>query len=103
VCTALWLNALRYISCGRWLVRRVDPYLPVVFSAGVLPMSHKKPGPVSTPGIRPPKICPVCGSSSYSRDGIHPQCAQQQADAPRIAKIKAKKKAEQAKAAARTG
>lgn len=66
-------------------------------------MSHKKPGPMTLPGGRSPKICPVCGSSSYSRDGIHPQCAQQQADAPRIAKIKAKKKSDQAKAAAKTG
>jgi hypothetical protein len=73
-----------------------------LFSAGDLPMSHKKPGPVSMPGVRAPKICPVCGSSSYSRDGIHPQCAQQQADAPRIAKIKAKKKSDQAEAAAKT-
>lgn len=62
-------------------------------------MSHKKPGPL-TSSIRPPKLCPVCGAASYSRDGIHPQCAQQQADAPRVARLKEKKKREQAKAAA---
>jgi hypothetical protein len=27
--------------------------------------------------------CPVCGEKSYSATGIHPQCAVQQADAPR--------------------
>ena len=28
--------------------------------------------------------CPVCGAISYSPAGIHPQCAMQQADAPRV-------------------
>jgi hypothetical protein len=34
-------------------------------------MNHTKPkfeGPVRA-------VCPVCGTTSYSRDGIHPQCA----------------------------
>jgi hypothetical protein len=33
------------------------------------------------------KICPVCGKSSYSRDGIHPQCAMQQGDALRRSQL----------------
>jgi hypothetical protein len=36
----------------------------------------------STPeiaGYKPP-ACPVCGKASYSRDGIHPQCAVLRAD-----------------------
>ncbi len=55
-------------------------------------MSHKKPTPIL--GERSTKICPVCGKRSYSAGGIHPQCAVQQADAPREAQLKAKKKAE---------
>ncbi len=56
-------------------------------------MHHKKPTPLLVPVSKPPRVCPVCGTSSYSRDGIHPQCAQKQADAPRVAKIKAQVKA----------
>lgn len=52
-------------------------------------MHHKKPSPLHLPASKPPRMCPVCGVASYSRDGIHPQCAQKQADAPRVAKIKA--------------
>lgn len=38
----------------------------------------------------PPKhICPVCGKAAYSRGGIHPQCALEQADAPRILQLRA--------------
>ena len=55
-------------------------------------MSHKKPTPIF--GEHNVKICPVCGKRSYSAGGIHPQCAVQQADAPRAAQIFAKKKAE---------
>jgi hypothetical protein len=36
-------------------------------------MSEKKPIPVATGPS--PKICPVCGTPSYSSDGIHPQCS----------------------------
>ena len=33
----------------------------------------------------PPKnLCPVCGKAAYSLGGIHPQCAIQQADEPRM-------------------
>src|SRR4029079_18029634 len=44
-------------------------------------MNHSKPklvGPLRA-------VCPVCGTTSYSRDGIHPQCAVSRADqaAPR--------------------
>jgi hypothetical protein len=38
------------------------------------------------------KICPVCGSPSYSPGGIHPQCAMQQADAPRKKRLKEQEK-----------
>ena len=38
------------------------------------------------------KHCPVCGQVTYSRDGIHPQCAVQQADAPRRARLQEEKK-----------
>jgi hypothetical protein len=35
------------------------------------------------------RTCPVCGNPSYSRAGIHPQCAQLQADIPRMARVRA--------------
>jgi hypothetical protein len=35
------------------------------------------------------KVCPVCGRSSYSRDGIHPQCAMRQSDALRRSQLSA--------------
>ena len=37
---------------------------------------------------QPPKhLCPICGKAAYSLGGIHPQCAIQQADEPRIVKL----------------
>jgi hypothetical protein len=53
-------------------------------------MNHKKPTPIL--GEPNSKICPICGKRSYSAGGIHPQCAVQQADAPRERQIKAEKK-----------
>lgn len=40
-------------------------------------------------------VCPFCGKKSYSRDGIHPQCALNQADAARNEKLRASRKAAQ--------
>lgn len=54
-------------------------------------MSEKKPIPLDSSPKR--KICPVCGQSSYSSTGIHPQCAMTQADAPRRERLAAKRKA----------
>lgn len=47
-----------------------------------------------TPSLaeRGKKICPICGRSSYSREGIHPQCAVQQTDAARHERIAAEKR-----------
>ena len=55
-------------------------------------MNIKKPTPrvVEQSG----NLCPVCGKRSYSRDGIHPQCAQLQAEAPRNEENRAKRQAE---------
>jgi hypothetical protein len=54
-------------------------------------MSDKKPEPIFVKtNIR---ICPVCGQQSYSREGIHPQCATIQADATRKEQLAAKRKA----------
>ena len=51
-------------------------------SKGMEPkMSTKKPEPIFP--SRKPNICPVCGKSSYSAAGIHPQCAEKQADEKR--------------------
>ena len=39
-------------------------------------------------------LCPICGKATYSLGGIHPQCAMQQADEPRIVRLRAAKTAE---------
>jgi predicted RNA-binding Zn-ribbon protein involved in translation (DUF1610 family) len=52
-------------------------------------MSTKKPTPVLPQRGR--KVCPICGNSSYSSEGIHPQCAVRQADAPREQQLKKQK------------
>jgi hypothetical protein len=66
-------------------------------------MNIKKPTPVLDPGQQ--RICPVCGKRSYSSNGIHPQCAVSQADAPLKRKYKAEKKLSPKKkpASGRTG
>ncbi len=55
-------------------------------------MSEKKPIPNTVQ--RTTKNCPVCGAKAYSLEGIHPQCAVLQADAPRKERLVAEKKAE---------
>jgi hypothetical protein len=42
----------------------------------------------------PRKLCPICGKASYSAGGIHPQCAIEQADAPRLVELRAARVAE---------
>ena len=50
-------------------------------------MSRKKPEPLYS---QPPrKICPICGEPSYSRGGMHPQCAAADADAKLMKAMKA--------------
>lgn len=55
---------------------------------------NKKPVPPLVQDGKPRRLCPVCGKMSYSRGGVHPQCAHKQADAPRLESLKAAKKAE---------
>ena len=55
-------------------------------------MQVKKPLPLDAAERKPLRLCVVCGEVSYSVGGIHPQCAQQQADARRVARIKAEQK-----------
>jgi hypothetical protein len=56
-------------------------------------MHAKKPDPLLIREGKALRICDVCGEVSYSAAGMHPQCAQQQADERRIATIKAEKQA----------
>lgn len=58
-------------------------------------MQHKRPTPLIEQPPRPRRVCPVCGAVTFSRSGIHPQCAAQRADASRMARVKAAKKAAQ--------
>ncbi len=53
-------------------------------------MNTHKPAPLFPPPAG--KICPICGKRSYSAQGIHPQCAVQQADEPRQKLIAAEKR-----------
>src|SRR5207253_787027 len=63
-------------------------------------MNHKKPTPVIGEPLG--KVCPVCGRRSYSASGVHPQCAEHQADAPRCDRLKTQKKPKPAKVAPRS-
>ena len=49
-------------------------------------LSKSVPPPYDDGTVR--RVCPVCGSRAYSRGGIHPQCAQQRADAARMVEVK---------------
>lgn len=51
-------------------------------------IDSKKPAPLVMETSPQRKLCPVCGMPAYSREGVHPQCSQQQADAPRMERIK---------------
>ncbi len=39
----------------------------------------------------PRAVCPVCGHTSYSAGGVHPQCSMHKADQARMKRIKHKK------------
>lgn len=64
-------------------------------------MTAKKPSPLGARAV--PKRCPVCGASSYSRGGIHPQCAARQLDRERMQVIKTDQLAAQAAASVSGG
>jgi hypothetical protein len=64
-------------------------------------MHVKKPDPLASGEIKPVRRCSVCGQASYSVGGVHPQCAQEQADARRVARIKAENKVEEKNKATR--
>ncbi|APZ94245.1 hypothetical protein Fuma_03870 [Fuerstiella marisgermanici] len=49
-------------------------------------MSSRKPVPLFDRQPRP--LCPVCGETSYSPAGIHPQCAVRRLDDERMKKMK---------------
>lgn len=51
-------------------------------------MSETKPVPLVLVGAPPPRYCPVCRRQTFSRNGIHPQCAEQQAEKRRVEAIK---------------
>lgn len=55
-------------------------------------ITNKKPEPLFSSTSR--AVCPVCGETSYSCAGIHPQCAMLAADQVRSDRIKAQKRAE---------
>lgn len=63
-------------------------------------MAHnKRPEPLFSTQAEKGAKCPVCGFKSYSREGIHPQCAQQRADQQRVAKLKSRTKSETSESA----
>lgn len=52
-------------------------------------MPEKKPTRLIPVQIR--NRCPVCGETSYSRGGVHPQCSVRQADEKHKSRIKQEK------------
>ena len=62
-------------------------------------MSAPKEEPILIAPPPPKTLCPVCGQATYSPGGIHPQCAMQQADEPRLARLKTKRVVEAKKSA----
>ena len=60
-------------------------------------MHAKRPLPLFESKPRP--LCPVCGQATYSRAGIHPQCAQDRADRERMEIVKSKRNANPQEAA----
>jgi hypothetical protein len=55
-------------------------------------MSSEKSVIIAPPA--PKHLCPVCKTPAYSLGGIHPQCAIQQADEPRINRLRVARAAE---------
>lgn len=55
-------------------------------------MSSEKSVVVISPAAK--HLCPICGRASYSVGGVHPQCAMQQADEPRLVSLRAARVAE---------
>ena len=55
-------------------------------------LAHTKPEPLIPVLQRP--LCPVCGVVSYSRAGVHPQCAMVASDTVQTSRINARKAAQ---------
>jgi hypothetical protein len=53
---------------------------------------NKKPPPLYLAPVR--GKCPVCGHTSYSSTGIHPQCAMQVADRAQLQKLRERRPVE---------
>jgi hypothetical protein len=83
------VTALEYATCF--------PFLQVAHS-GTAAMHEKKPDPLLTVPAKSHRLCPVCGMVSYSAGGTHPQCAEVQADAARVARLKKAQKTARPKA-----
>jgi len=75
------------LKCSRRALR----FGRIIFVSGAA-VQVKKPAPLPTGDSKPLRVCPVCGAVSYSLAGVHPQCAQEQADARRVARIKRENK-----------
>jgi len=64
-----------------------------------MPIVNQKPEPLFA--SVPRAVCPVCGTASYSRSGIHPQCAMAASDQVQSARIEARNLAQPKTAAAK--
>jgi predicted RNA-binding Zn-ribbon protein involved in translation (DUF1610 family) len=76
------------MNLERFFVRRHFEHF--LSSANWSHVSILKPVPIVPQVVK--NLCPYCGKASYSRDGIHPQCALQRADDARNARIRAERK-----------
>jgi hypothetical protein len=57
-------------------IRKREPALEILMNS--THYYHTQPKPISTRAR-----CPVCNQAAYSLAGIHPQCAERQAEPPR--------------------
>jgi hypothetical protein len=53
---------------------------------------NKRPTPLYSAIAKKGTPCPVCGFASYSRNGIHPQCARRREDEKRLARLRSPQK-----------
>ena len=83
------VTALEYATCF--------PFLQFAHSETAI-MREKKTDPLLILPAKPRPLCPVCGMVSYSAGGTHPQCAEERADAARIARQKKAQKTARPKA-----
>src|SRR6185436_10930365 len=76
-------TGLSSANCKRW----TGKHITVRSKMSIIKPVVVIPGPEKI-------LCPICGKPTYSRGGIHPQCAMEQADEPRITRLRNARRAD---------